>query len=187
MDYYNEQLIQKKADGRDWAIRALIGAGTVTVIVLSAMAAVFFGFMPLIIVAFGACYLAYLLFTGTSVEYEYIVTNNDLDIDKISGKRKRKRLITVKLNTVVEWGEYNEGKEHNADATVMAHDGTGIGIWYLIAKHDKYGNVMIMFTPSAETALNINHGVPYGVRKKELKSNEAQEAENDTETEAENE
>lgn len=172
MDYYNEQLVKKNGDGRDLALKVLICAGAAAVIALSIFAAIMFSFTPIIIIGIGACYLAYLLLTGTSVEYEYIVTNNDLDIDKISGKRKRKRLITVKLNTVTEWGEYEEGKGGGANATVMASDGSGLGVWYIMAKHEKLGDVMVLFTPTKTTAVNINHGVPYGVRKRELKNDE---------------
>lgn len=168
MDHYNEQLIKKNADTRDIAIRVLICLATAAVIALSVTGAVMFGFTPIIIIGIGACYLAYLLLTGTSVEYEYIVTNNDLDIDKISGKRKRKRLITVKLNTVTEWGVYEEGKGKGAAATVLASDGSGTGLWYIMAKHEKHGDVMVIFNPTETTAVNINYGVPYGVRKKDL-------------------
>lgn len=173
MDHYNEQLVKKNSDGRDIAIRALICAGTVAVIALSLVGAVMFSFTPIIIIGIGACYLAYLLLTGTSVEYEYIVTNNDLDIDKISGKRKRKRLITVKLNTVTEWGVYEEGKGSGAAATVMASDGTRNGLWYIIANHEKYGEVMVIFNPSETTAINVNYGVPHSVKKRDL--NQAEE------------
>lgn len=168
MDHYNEQLVKKNADGSDIAVRALICAAAAAVIALSVIGAVMFRFTPIIIIGIGACYLAYLLLTGTSVEYEYIVTNNDLDIDKISGKRKRKRLITVKLNTVTEWGAYEEGKGSGAEATVMASDGTGNGLWYIMAKHEKYGDVMVIFNPTETTATNINCGVPHGLRKKDL-------------------
>lgn len=44
----------------------------------------------------GVCFGAWWLITGMSVEYEYIVTNMDLDIDRIVAKRKRKRVLSVK-------------------------------------------------------------------------------------------
>lgn len=44
----------------------------------------------------GSLYGGYILITNMSVEYEYIVTNGEMDIDKIIAKRRRKRLITVK-------------------------------------------------------------------------------------------
>lgn len=166
MDHYNEQMIQKQTEPRDIMLRVLIAIGTALVIAVCIFAALMFGFLPLTVIAAGAVYLAYLLFSGTFVEYEYIVTNNDLDVDKISGKRKRKRLITVKLNTVKQWGEYNGGEGADVSATVMATDATGYGAWYLIADHDKFGKVMVIFTPTEETVTNINFGVPHSVKKK---------------------
>lgn len=166
MDHYNEQMIQKQTEPRDIMLRVLIAIGTALITAVCIFAMVMFGFLPLIVIAAGAVYLAYLLFSGTFVEYEYIVTNNDFDVDKISGKRKRKRLITVKLNTVKQWGEYDGGEGADVSATVMATDATGYGAWYLIADHDKFGKIMVIFTPTEETVTNINFGVPHGVKKK---------------------
>ena len=166
MDHYNEQMIQKQTEPKDIILRALIAAGTVLLVALSVFAALLFGFTPLILVAVGVIYLAYILFSGTFVEYEYIVTNNDLDIDRISGKRKRKRLITVKLNTVNQWGEYTGNEGNGVSATVMASDASGYDAWYIIADHSKYGKTMVIFTPSKKTISNINFGVPHSAKKK---------------------
>lgn len=43
-----------------------------------------------------------------SVEYEYIVTNGEMDIDKIIAKRRRKRLITVNARTFERFGPFKE-------------------------------------------------------------------------------
>ena len=40
-------------------------------------------------------YLAYRFITGRNIEFEYIVTNGELDIDKIIAKRKRKRIFSA--------------------------------------------------------------------------------------------
>ncbi|MCM1055600.1 MAG: hypothetical protein NC394_08780 [Bacteroides sp.] len=177
MDHYNEQLVRKQSEPKDMALRALIIFLTLAVIFLTVAAAVLFGFLPLVVVAAGACYLAYILMGSTFVEYEYIVTNNDLDIDKITGKRKRKRLVTVRLNTVRDWGEYTGREQVNVNATVMASDAAGYGMWYLVAEHEKHGTILVIFTPSEETVTNINFGVPHGIKKR-LADNKK---ENDTE------
>lgn len=174
MDHYNEQLVRKLSEPKDMAIRVLIIFLTLVVIFISIAAALSFMFPLIIIVAVGACYLAYLLMGNTFIEYEYIVTNNDLDIDKISGKRKRKRLITVKLNTVRDWGEYTGREQVNVDATVMASDASGYGAWYLVAEHEKYGMVLVLFTPTEQTLSNINFGVPRAVKKKLAEKEEAE-------------
>ena len=166
MDHYNEQLIQKQTEPKDIMTRILIAIGAAIVIAVCVFTAFMFGFLPLIVIAGGAVYLAYLLFSGTFVEYEYIVTNNDLDIDKITGRRKRKRLVTVKLNTVKQWGEYTGTEGRDVNATVMASDASGYDAWYLIADHSKLGKLMVVFTPSQQTITNINFGVPYAAKKK---------------------
>ena len=171
-------MIRKQTEGKDILLRALIAVGALLVIGVCVFAALMFSFMPLILVAFGAGYLAYILFGSTFVEYEYIVTNNDLDIDKITGKRKRKRLVTVKLNTVKQWGEYTGKEGRDVTSTVMASDASGYDAWYIIADHDKLGKIMVMFTPSKTTIGNINFGVPYAVKKRlDFKEEEAEEEE----------
>lgn len=41
-----------------------------------------------------------------NIEYEYILTNNDLDIDKVIGKRKRKRMISLDVSTAEAFAPY---------------------------------------------------------------------------------
>ena len=49
-------------------------------------------FSLLLIVAIG--YIAYMFIKSRSIEYEYIVTNGDLDIDMIIAQKKRKRIFS---------------------------------------------------------------------------------------------
>ena len=167
MDHYNEQLLRKATEGKDTAVRVLIIVGALAVAGLSIFASFVFaqylGFFPLII-GMGAVYLGYWLLMNTIVEYEYIVTNHDFDVDKILGKRKRKRLVN--LGKTQSWGEYTGNESFNVNATVMASDATGTGMWYLVADHDKIGKVLVLFSPNSETISNINHGVPYNLRKR---------------------
>lgn len=185
MDHYNEQLVKKATEPSDIIKRVLIAAGTILVIFFIIFGMIVFGSAALLILVFGAFYLSWYLLTGTITEYEYIVTNLDMDIDKISGRRKRKRLITVDLGTVTEWGEYTENKSVKVNATVMASDATGSCTWYLLAKHKKLGDIMVLFSPTEETAYNINQGVPYNIRKNDISfenAEEGSEADEDNET-----
>ena len=136
MDTFGEQLVKKATTGADWAKRigiAVLGLVLATVLMWLSF---FTGFMILTMLAVGALFGLVWLLTGMSYEYEYILTNDDLDIDKITGKRKRKRLITLKMNTVEEFGIYDGTNGANADATVIASDGTNINAYYLIAKQE---------------------------------------------------
>ena len=171
MDHYNEQLVKKVSETKDIAIRVLIIVGALAIAGLSVYASFVFaemlGFFPMII-GLGAICLAYWLLGNTIVEYEYIVTNHDFDVDKIIGRRKRKRLISINLNNVEEWGEYTGKEGSGANATVMVGDATDVGTWYLVAGHDKIGKVLVLFTPSEETLENINHGVPYHKKNRQI-------------------
>ena len=111
MDTFGEQLVKKATTGADWAKRigiAVLGLVLATVLMWLSF---FTGFMILTMLSVGALFGLVWLLTGMSYEYEYILTNDDLDIDKITGKRKRKRLITLKMNTVEEFGIYDGTNE----------------------------------------------------------------------------
>ena len=159
MDRFSEQLIEKTPDGKDKLKRALIIIGEIVLLALLALICFIIPtvLMVCVAVAMGSFFLFKLLMENTMYEYEYIVTNDDLDIDKIVGRRTRKRLITISLRSVKEMGQYG-GNELKAEVTVIAHDGTGEGIWYLIADSEQYGSVALLFNPDRRTAANIVGG-----------------------------
>ena len=164
MDTFGEQLVKKATTGADWAKRigiAVLGLALATVLMWLSF---FTGFMILTMLSVGALFGLVWLLTGMSYEYEYILTNDDLDIDKITGKRKRKRLITLKMNTVEEFGIYDGTNGANADATVIASDGTNINAYYLIAKHKTHGRTMLIFSPDARMVEMILTTLPYKVK-----------------------
>ena len=57
---------------------------------------------PVILVLFLACLgLLYFTYLRVNIEYEYSVTDGELDVDIIRWKRKRKHLMTVSMDSVV--------------------------------------------------------------------------------------
>ncbi len=52
-------------------------------------------FFLLPFVAIGGGYLVFILALYSNLEHEYIVTNGQLDIDRIYGKRRRKRFFSI--------------------------------------------------------------------------------------------
>ena len=167
MDRFSEQLISKCSTGKDILLRILIVLGA---FLLSAAVLLFLGSLGMTLIAIcliaGVVWAAVWLFQGTFVEYEYIVTNDDLDIDKIIGRRKRRRLITLSLNKAKELTEYSSEGEINADITVMAHDESGDGIYCFICETKKYGNVAVLFNPDKRTLYNMIGGFSPSVRAK---------------------
>ncbi len=169
MDRFSEQLIEKMPGNADFFKRGLIVAGEILVLALLALLTVWTQYMILMLAAaaaVGSFWLVKYLWGSTCVEYEYIVTNDDLDIDKIIGKRKRKRLITVNLKTVTELAPYLNETNVPADVTVVAHDGAGEDLWYLLAQTDSYGQLLVLFSPNETTRENIVGGTEAKVRAK---------------------
>lgn len=169
MDRFSEQLITRQGDKKTAFLKGLVLAGVILVATLLIMLMIWSGFMaaPLCLLGVvGAVWLGVYLMQGLNVEYEYIVTNDDLDIDKISGKRKRKRLISVDLKSVDEFYPYLNDTELHTDVTVLAEDGTGYDMWYIYIETESSGKVAIIFNPDERTRKNIIGGLNPMVRAK---------------------
>ena len=123
MDLFAERLIPKKIEGKDIALCGLL---FVAAIVLSIIAFIFAGPVAIIVTAL-ALYGAYYLSTGILfVEYEYTLTNEELDIDKIIAKRKR---IELKVYNVKEFTE--GGKYDGRPALMFCPDKTSENLYYI--------------------------------------------------------
>ncbi len=166
MDTFIEQIIKKNRTGRDAVLKALICVGAVLVSVVML-------FLPIVPVNFlfalGVVYGGYYLMTGFDCEYEYIVTNGEIDIDKIIAKRKRKRLITFKISAFESFGEYKDAPAPgNSVTTVLANgrDETGDDSrdYYADFKHGSLGSVRIIFTPNERVLEAMKPYLPRNIR-----------------------
>ncbi len=181
MDRFSEQIIVRTADKKSFVLKCLIAAGLL--LVLAALSLLLyasqFSLAPFCLAAgAGALWLAVWLAKGLNVEYEYIVTNDDFDVDKIMGQRKRKRLISIDLKAIDEFAPYVDNTELRSDVTVLADDGTGYDMWYLFADTESNGKIAIIFNPDERTRRNIVAGLSSPVRlKTDAKLSENEEAE----------
>lgn len=90
-DFYAEQLVKKRTDGKDIMKKAVLIALTV----IAFFAAFLFPILlllPVIMIVVDV-----FLFKRLDVEYEYIYINGELDIDKIMHKEKRKHLFSANV------------------------------------------------------------------------------------------
>ncbi len=96
MDTFVEQLITIKKDTKTYL--AYIG---ITVVALMIMAVALWRLGNLaIVVVFLVGYGALKLYSMLNIEYEYIITNSTMDIDKIIAKSSRKRMVSFDLTSV---------------------------------------------------------------------------------------
>ncbi|MCD7730803.1 MAG: DUF6106 family protein [Oscillospiraceae bacterium] len=149
MDVFAEQLVKKPLDGKTTALKVLIAAGMV---ILTAVCVFLMltGFVFALIIACGVIYGGIYLISGLDAEYEYIVTNGEMDIDKITAKRKRKRLITVKASSFEGFGKLSDAPQIGSDVTIVKADGTGseaAEVYYADLSHASFGSVRLIFSP----------------------------------------
>lgn len=107
-DIFIEHMIKAKKTPSTVFRQILIIIATIVVLL-----AVTFVFLILPPVALNVCplfmagviFLAYRLLGSLELEYEYTLTNGELDIDKIANRKRRKRIITVHAKTFIEFGK----------------------------------------------------------------------------------
>lgn len=100
------------------------------------------------LIAIAILYLSYYLVKNMSIEYEYILTNGDMDIDKIMAKNSRKRVISLKCNEFEAFGKYIAGDENKktCDIKIFACDSlSSDDLYYCISRSAKHGRAFVVF------------------------------------------
>ena len=102
MEQVIEVLVEKKVSLKDILSVVLLSFAIVVADFLCfAFISIAFMFMPLILIASG--FAVYYIIKYSKIEFEYILVNDELDIDKIMGKSKRKKLVTVKKSDILSF------------------------------------------------------------------------------------
>ena len=115
MDTFVEQIIAIKKTSKTWLAYAGI---TVAAIILMTAAFIFLKalFIPIDFFIFLGAYKLYMM---QSIEYEYIVTNSTMDIDKIVAKSSRKRVVSLDLTSVQRIEKYTGVLPHDAPKDIF--------------------------------------------------------------------
>lgn len=164
MDNIAEQLVQKRRTGADLIKKVLISLGALILASFFMFIAIYTGFMVSVIFAVGILAAGVWMLGSFGIEYEYIVTNNEMDIDKIIGRRKRKRMITVDISNAEDFAPYPSEADITADATVHAYTGSETNAYYLLVNHSSYGRVKVIFNPNEKIREAIMQEIPNTLR-----------------------
>ena len=161
MDTFFEQIIKIKLTGKVKAlITAIIVFDALLVCVLLYLSLFLAPTIMLLVVA-GAIYGGYKLISLLSIEYEYIYTNGDLDVDKIVAKSNRKRMVSIKCSEIEKYGEYKgQPAPGSVKATHIFCNPDSEGQVYLIAKDRNLGNVMIVLAPNDRIRTELEKAIP---------------------------
>lgn len=104
MDTFVEQIVAMKKTGKE-----MMGYFGITLLALLLMMVSYLFFRPYLFIVLDALifYGAFKLYSMLNVEYEYIITNSTMDIDKIIAKSSRKRMLSFDLAAVQRIEKYN--------------------------------------------------------------------------------
>ena len=93
-DIFKEQIVKRKPTTGDMVKKIGLAAAVLVIFIVSSP---YLGQFA-IFITFAAGFGAYILMGRLNVEYEYIFTNGDLDIDIIYNRTQRKRLFTGRVS-----------------------------------------------------------------------------------------
>ena len=162
LDIFIEQIVKKKSGARENAI--LFGAVVSAVFLLFAVAAIAFSFLAF--AAMGIGYGLWRVFQSQYIEFEYAVTNGDIDIDRITGKRRRKRIVSVAGAKVERFGRYRDGWDPKQfDRYVMtASTAADPENWCFTYRSKRSGNTLVVFSPEERVLEAFVKGLPRQLR-----------------------
>ncbi len=115
MENYTEYLVKKKFSGSDTAKTALV---IFTLLFICVSVGLWLGFASAIVLLIFGGYGAWYVISGLKREYEYVLTNDHLDVDIIVAQRSRRRMcgfdmdemeICAKVNDADKNGEMSRG------------------------------------------------------------------------------
>ncbi len=158
MDTFFEQIIAVKKTTKDWL--KLFGIIALAVLIIY-LAVIFLNSLAFIITV-GVIFGAYKLITMLMVEYEYIVTNGTMDIDKIIAKSSRKRIISFELSDVQQLSRYNPKAKPvgNYKKTVIACDENDSNAYFMVVCRENEGANLIVFSPNDKMCKSIIKFLP---------------------------
>ncbi len=162
MDTFFEQIISIKKSIKE--ILGFIGIWILAILlslfVLIIKIPVISSFSALIV--FGILFGAYKLSTMLNIEYEYIITNGIMDIDKIINKSSRKRILSLDLTKTSRIEKYNPALLTNVDKKqvffacnqndvnaylIVIDSKTGTGNYLIFAPDDRIKGAIAKFIP----------------------------------------
>lgn len=151
-DVYIESLVKKRMELVDWlkAAGILLALATVSAALLFVGLYIlpeFFAFALLLI--FGGCWGAVKLLQNQLLEFETIVTNGDMDVDKVIARSRRKRIFSMDCKNAEEFARYNAGTNLSKyQKVIWACDSKSApDLWYMGAKKDKGLTAVVFNAP----------------------------------------
>ncbi|MCL2033247.1 MAG: hypothetical protein FWG94_00790 [Oscillospiraceae bacterium] len=164
-DIFIEYMVKRKNTPQTALIKAGIVAAAVFIAILCFLFSGILGPLSIIgpLVAFGALYGGYYLITSMNVEFEYAVTNGEIDFDKIIAQRKRVRLATANCRDAEAFGRYKQAEHANKpyQTKIFACDSPDSqDVWYIAVRIKDKGLTLIAFNANDKMLNGVKPFLP---------------------------
>lgn len=159
MDVFVEQLVKERQGKREFL--AIFGLTLAALLILAATILFMTSLAPLVLVA--VAYGWWWCVKMMATEYEYSVTNGDIDIDRIRGRSKRLRLVSVRGDKIESLAPCKEraplGKfDRVVRCTTRQSDKA---LWRFTYHSKKNGHTVVVFEPDDRVLHALVEGLPY--------------------------
>jgi hypothetical protein len=179
MDTYMEYMVKHKKDKKArlctvgiFTLAVLLTFGMIMLILFAAMVLAQTGIsqfafsIGLVLIAF-MWYFAVFFANKFNIEYEYILTNNFMDIDKIMSKSQRKRIISFDFTEIEHCANIKDDAHNDAykrnDTTRQVYDLTGDidngGVYFVDFNTDGQ-RYRVLFQPTSKMIESVRRFKP---------------------------
>ncbi len=156
MEIFIEEMVKKSKNGAYYA--RLLGIGVLcaffVVLFMGVLMPLFPSLAPIIFLAtVGTLYGTYYIAASGELEFEYSLVNNEIDVDKIVNRKKRKRITTANLRALDSFGTVKnpEFAGYLRDAGVKklyaCRDKNAVDVFFLVYSENTVKK-MLIFSPS---------------------------------------
>lgn len=175
MDTFIEQLVNKKRTGMDIVKTIII----IVLAILIPLGFVALGFVInpyLIVVGFFVflllIYFAWYLIVSLNQEFEYAITNDNITVDKVIAKRRRKKVLDMNINEFDDFAKVSSGNFDNkkfAKYYIACDDMNNENNYGATFNSETYGSSVLIFTPNEKVIDSIKPHLNIALRRKLMK------------------
>lgn len=162
MDTFFEQIVPIKKGGKQ--ILSFIGIWFLALILIFVLTFIKIPFVSSfsLLLCLGVIYGAFKVSTMLNIEYEYIITNGILDIDKIVNRSSRKRMLSLDLAKTSRIEKFNPAQLNNVNAKsvfyacntddsnaylIVIDSESGSGNYLVFAPDERIQSAIVKFVP----------------------------------------
>jgi hypothetical protein len=150
VDTFVEQIVAKRKGMKEYAIIfSSISAAIIFTLFFFLIAFSFLGMLAILLL-FGIGYGLWWLLTSLNIEYEYSITNGDIDIDQITARRKRKRIVSVagdKIESLEPFSQEEYATRKFDRRVIAAPSLNDPELWCFSYRSKKNGHTLVIFQP----------------------------------------